>query len=261
MRGHRSLVLNLLGFVGTMLAVAGVALGLYEGFERYAYHRLRTTQGPHRSAQAHHGQGNASQEGHAGGGTPDWSALEAINPAVCGWVRVEGTDIDLPVVHQPSDERDYYLHHDLWKRPSVTGVPFLDHRTANDGHHLLVYGHHLASGGQFSSLQHAYEPADFQKLERCTWHSPSEDMRVFTPLCALRVHQSFRPIQHFSFATTNELRTWLADLVVQSDAAALEAPSLLSNATSVLTLVTCASDLSGQPWRTLTVFVIAGEAQ
>jgi len=55
----------------------------------------------------------------------DLSTLYARNNDLVGWIRIEGTKIDYPVMHTPGDP-EYYLHRDFNKEYSDSGTPFLD---------------------------------------------------------------------------------------------------------------------------------------
>lgn len=205
------------------------------------------------------------QEGLASVGetdqTVDWDALWQANGDVVAWVRVEGTDIDLPVVSPADKGTTHYLRHDLWGAWNLEGTPFLDHRCEADGPHRLVFGHHLAMGGQFSMLQHAYQQDCFDSLGRCHWYTPARGEVMMEPLCALRVDQCYGFIQRFDFEDDESLRTWLAAIVRNAPAASSLKEQLTQDARSVVTLVTCSSDLARQRWRTLVVYVEADDGE
>ena len=74
------------------------------------------------------------------------SVLHDENPDCVGWVSIEGTDIDYPVMYSP-DDPDYYLDHSFEKTQNRHGVPFLDARcNVKTCDNLLVYGHHFVEG-------------------------------------------------------------------------------------------------------------------
>ena len=88
------------------------------------------------------------------------SVLHDENPDCVGWVSIEGTDIDYPVMYSP-DDPDYYLDHSFEKTQNRHGVPFLDARcNVKTCDNLLVYGHHFVEGEMFSTL-HKYTSYSF----------------------------------------------------------------------------------------------------
>ena len=104
----------------------------------------------------------------AGEGTPlsDYRALSQENPDMVGWIRIEGTDIDYPVV-QRADEPNYYLKHDFAGRYTDFGCPFAqancDVQTPSDN--VILYGHNMKDGSMFSDLVR-YQSRSFWETHR-----------------------------------------------------------------------------------------------
>ncbi len=83
-----------------------------------------------------------------------FSALYQINQKICGWLKIDGTGIDYPVVQ--AADNDYYLHHTFYDGYSSAGAPFLDcscdFSVDSMSENLIVYGHNLNSGRMFHDL-------------------------------------------------------------------------------------------------------------
>jgi sortase B len=74
------------------------------------------------------------------------------NEDVVGWIRIEGTIVDYPVVQ--TDDITYYLTHDAEKNENVNGAIFLDRNcdpVSLKGNNIL-YGHHMKDGSMFAAL-------------------------------------------------------------------------------------------------------------
>lgn len=90
-----------------------------------------------------------------------YSVLYGRNADMAGWIQVEGTVINYPVMQTPDDE-EYYLKKGFDKKYDINGIPFMDARcsitepTAN----FLIYGHNMKNGSMFSALLQ-YEKRDF----------------------------------------------------------------------------------------------------
>ena len=86
---------------------------------------------------------------------PQYQELYAQNPDLAGWLCINGTNINYPVVQA---DNSYYLRRGFDRLYSTAGTLFLDERcrlatpnaagTAN----ALIYGHNTASGSMFSQL-------------------------------------------------------------------------------------------------------------
>lgn len=87
--------------------------------------------------------------------------LEAINEDTIGWVRIEGTVIDYPVMQTP-DNPDFYLTHGFNKESSVYGMIYMDAGCSleEDCRNYLLYGHHMKNGAMFASLE-KYESEEY----------------------------------------------------------------------------------------------------
>lgn len=82
------------------------------------------------------------------------------NPDIIGWIKVDGTHINYPVM-QTQDEPEFYLRRNFDKEYSISGTPFMDAQsdifvpTSN----WLIYGHHMKDGTMFKDL---LEYADYE---------------------------------------------------------------------------------------------------
>lgn len=84
--------------------------------------------------------------------TVDFVSLKEINPDIVGWIYIEGTEINYPVVQ--GKDNQYYLKHLFNKEWNSSGCIFLDSRNSTDfsDRHNVIYGHHMKNGTMFSGL-------------------------------------------------------------------------------------------------------------
>jgi hypothetical protein len=83
----------------------------------------------------------------------DFATLQKNNPEIVAWLFIPNTSIDYPVAH--TNNNDFYLHHDFYGRYSFSGCLFLDkdHKPDFTGHDSAVYGHSMANGSMFGTLE------------------------------------------------------------------------------------------------------------
>lgn len=92
--------------------------------------------------------------------SPGLLALHESNPDCIGWLTIEGTVINYPVMYRP-EEKDYYLRRDFYGNYSVAGSLFLSEACdPQKSDNLIIYGHHMADGTMFGSLE-KYKDAGF----------------------------------------------------------------------------------------------------
>lgn len=80
------------------------------------------------------------------------------NPDVVGWVYIEDTVIDYPVVQ--SDDNEYYLERDWEGNYSYSGSIFEDFRCDIDKtENTLLYGHNMGNGSMFHAVKNFKDEA------------------------------------------------------------------------------------------------------
>ena len=91
---------------------------------------------------------------------PELKDIYALNHDLVGWIYIEGTNIDYPVVQHW--DRQYYLSRDFYGNPNSNGQIILD--TGCDpytpSYNLILSGHHMNSGAMFGLLQ-VYKDYEF----------------------------------------------------------------------------------------------------
>ena len=76
----------------------------------------------------------------------------AENNDLIGWIRIEGTQIDYPVMQTPFDP-EYYLHRNTKGIYDYCGTPFLDATSDIFGSsNYLIYAHNMIDGSMFGEL-------------------------------------------------------------------------------------------------------------
>lgn len=88
-----------------------------------------------------------------------YSKVYARNPDLYGWISIDGTELNYPVMRTPEDE-EFYLRRDFDKKYSRSGVPFIDVDCTPEGMNHIVYGHNMLNGTMFSLLE-SYQHEDF----------------------------------------------------------------------------------------------------
>ena len=87
------------------------------------------------------------------------------NPDIQGWLRVEGTQIDYPVLQREGDD-EYYLYRSFLGEEDKKGSLILDEDSSvKDGSfttNLLIHGHNMKDGSMFGELDE-YNSEDFYK--------------------------------------------------------------------------------------------------
>ena len=83
-----------------------------------------------------------------------YDELYALNHDFIGWIRIDGTNINYPVMQTKADP-EYYLRRNFYKKQSQSGVPFADARCdIGISDNVIIYGHNMKNGTMFSDMRH-----------------------------------------------------------------------------------------------------------
>ncbi|MCH5274350.1 MAG: class B sortase [Lachnospiraceae bacterium] len=82
----------------------------------------------------------------------DYKTLYTLNKNLIGWVKIDDTYIDYPVLQTTNNE--YYLDHNFDQEQDKNGSIFLDKDCSifPRSDNLIIYGHHMRSGRMFGQL-------------------------------------------------------------------------------------------------------------
>lgn len=116
---------------------------------------------------------------------PEYAYLYMMNTDIVGWMRIDGTIINYPVMQTP-DQKDYYLHRNFEGKYSSAGCLYVreecDVNKPSDN--LTIYGHKKNDGTMFAAL-HNYKKKSFWEdnkyitFDTLTEHHTYEIMSVF----------------------------------------------------------------------------------
>ena len=177
----------------------------------------------------------------ASAAAPDLAALQAQYPDVYAWIRIDGTQVDYPVL-QSKVNNSYYLNHNVDGSEGHPGAIFTESYNSTDftDYNNVLYGHNLTyEGGTMFTMLHDYMKMDFM-LSHPT-------IRIFLPDRTL-TYEVFSAVTYddrdimtnFDFTTSAGRQTYLDSL---SAARTMDSPwrdDVTVDADShLLTLSTC----------------------
>lgn len=103
---------------------------------------------------------------------PTLAELQAINPDVLGWLTIDDTHIDYPVVIGETDME--YVNKDVYGDFALSGSIFMDSDNARDlsDAYTLVYGHHMDNGAMFGDVVEFVNTDYFESHQTGTLYLP-----------------------------------------------------------------------------------------
>lgn len=140
----------------------------------------------------------------------DWSYWQSVNKNIVGWLTVEGTKIDYPIVQAQKKDPTYYLHHNVFYDSDEEGCAFLDAECEDCGllsKNSVIFGHNLIDGRGFAAFAD-YSDAEFAKrhqkimLQTPNWQKTLNVMFV-------EITQGSAKTKSTSFENEGQFATWL----------------------------------------------------
>ena len=150
------------------------------------------------------GAGRLGVEDREGGKQvlPQYEDLHEQNPHLYGWIRIDGTKVNYPVMFSP-DDSDRYLDKDFYGMKAKYGVPFIDGVTDVLGsRNLLIHGHNARSGILFGDLDRYVKQA-FWKEHRYIRFDTLYEERLYEIVAVCRTSASKQgdgEVQYYDFA-------------------------------------------------------------
>ena len=92
---------------------------------------------------------------------PEYEELYMQNKDMVGWIRINDTNINYPVM-QSIDKPNFYLKHGFDKSYTDYGCPYVAESCdlSKPSDNIIVYGHHMKNGSMFSDLE-KFKKKDF----------------------------------------------------------------------------------------------------
>ncbi len=104
------------------------------------------------------------------------------NDDVVGWVSIENTLLDYPVMHTPENP-EYYIRRNFYKEYSASGTPFIAEGCTLEprSDQLIIYSHNNRNGTMFGSLTKYDDYQYYQENKEIylTIHDQEETYEIF----------------------------------------------------------------------------------
>ena len=160
---------------------------------------------------------SAAEASGSGGGEDSSTAAEKpemlakyvpiydLNHDVFGWITIEGTVVDYPVMFTPHDDQ-YYINRDFEGNYSAYGVPFIDGACPPDGNFYLIYGHHMKNKSMFGVLPN-YADKSFAESHSLIQFDTLYEKRTYKVMAAFesQIFDSSAPEGTFKYSEYRDL--------------------------------------------------------
>lgn len=167
-----------------------------------------------------------------------YAELYAQNNDFMGWIRIDGTGIDYPVM-QSKDDPDFYLKHNFSKEYSRFGIPYMQENCGLSSDNIIIYGHNIKSKSMFNELTE-YKNKAFYTAHKYITFDTLDEQRTYEVIATFKtVAYSDSGFQYYDFVNANTAEEF-DDYVAKSRALSFYDTGVAAEyGDKLLTLSTC----------------------
>ena len=189
-------------------------------------------------------------DGNNGGASkeilPSFKKLLEINPDTVGYLKIDGTAIDYPVVK--GKDNDYYLTHDFYGEKSKSGSVMMDCNcvVSPDGNsgNMVLYGHNMANGSMFATLHRFYDADFFNKNRYIYVYTP--DRKLTYEIVSAFEYDNRHIMNSFDFSDDNVFSDYLNMIKNPHSVSVNKRNTELTTDDKILVLSTCLNSGDGR---------------
>lgn len=149
---------------------------------------------------------------------PEYAQAFAQNDDLVGWIRIDGTKLNYPVM-QSVDSPNYYLYylkHGFDKSYTAYGCPYIQENcnVTAPSDNLIIYGHHMNDGSMFAVLD-KYKKESFWEehktvhFDTLTERNEYEIVAVFKTTVYTDSSESFKYYQFTDAENEDEFNSYI----------------------------------------------------
>lgn len=169
--------------------------------------------------------------------------LQEINTDIVGWIQIEGTNINYPVLQ--GEDNEYYLNHNYKKQKTEKGSIFLD-KSYNwdiESNNLIIYGHNLVNGQMFKDLL-KYSKEEFfeqHKTIRFTTAEADKEYEIISVFKSKVYNKTEKNVfRYYDFINSKSEKEYNNFVKQAKEASLYDTKNTAEYGDNLITLITCA---------------------
>lgn len=168
--------------------------------------------------------------------------LQKENVNIVGWLEIEDTNINYPVLQ--GDDNEFYLNRNYKKEKSEKGSIFLDakYNWNIPSNNLLIYGHNIINGLMFQDLL-KYESQDFYKKHpniRFTTEKDDKEYEIISVFKSRVYYKAEKNVfRYYDFINAKKEEDYMEFVKNAKKASIYDTETTAKYGDELITLVTC----------------------
>ena len=175
----------------------------------------------------------------------NFDELQKINPDIYAWVKIDGTEVDAPILQNMESNElydEYYLDHLYNKVKGFSGSLFTQkiNTTTFEDSNTIIYGHNMKNLEAFGCLKNYREQEYFDNHKTINIYTPDHifEYEIFAAVDFSDEHLMVK----YNFANPSEVQNFIND--VRESQGIVDTNINVSAEDKLLTLSTCTSSNS-----------------
>lgn len=168
----------------------------------------------------------------------EYEKLASENADMAGWLKVEGTDIDYPVMHR--GDNSFYLEHNYYGDYDRNGSLFIDRYCSifPQSENIIIYGHNVDGAPSFGQIKY-YKDKDYRTYHPNIYFDTIYEKGVYEVVSAFTTSVKKKGFKYYLFYgyDNEEQFNEFADYIMAN--AAYDTGASLKYGDKFITLSTC----------------------
>lgn len=168
-----------------------------------------------------------------------YQELYLQNEDMVGWISIDGTTINYPVM-QSVNEPNFYLKHNFEKEYSDLGVPYIqencDILTSDN---LVIYGHHIKGGKMFGALESYKDKGFYEEHKTIQFDTLTEQAEYEIVAVFKTVAYSSEGFRYYDFVNAEDEEGFNTYIAKCKDLALYDTGVSVEYGDKLITLSTC----------------------
>ena len=155
-KNNSNLVL-VISIIGIIICAVFIGAKIYQGYKNdHAYDDLQS------KVEKETTQVEETTEETIKDNPVNFEELYQTNKDIIGWLVIEDTKIDYPVLQYPEENQAYYLYRNVYGEKSIYGSIYTERKNSKDftDRVTVMYGHNMNNGSMFNNL-HKFSDKEF----------------------------------------------------------------------------------------------------
>lgn len=162
--------------------------------------------------------------------------LKDMNSDYKFWIKIDGTNIDFPVVQ--GNDNDFYLNHNFNKEKNFSGSIFIDSKNdINNDNNIIIYGHNMKDDSMFAEINNFKIESFFNNYKYITIFKNDSKLTFEVFSVYLVDEKKLESELKFKFSNEKDYKNYLQEQVDNSLFARKNLDLNINN--KIITLFTC----------------------